>query len=327
MNESVQEHVAQLNSLTIRKDSQGYLAPSAQQQFGFRDLADGLRDARSITDLEQLLPEATAFGYDVVVLSDRGETYYGLQESATVATQKGWGSFFLRQDASNHALVEVAHPLADINTTEISAQVFVDSQAKGFLLLAGAHRNANGLGTADVAHLEQSIFHEVHQSFTDNASDFSVWQIHGFDIDLHPELPADSDAILSSGTGGVSDIVFGLDQDIDQLEGDWTSYAFNTLDGDDPLNVGTNGSFDGSVFSQLGGTTNVQGRHTNLLGGEFVHIELEQSFRIDGGEASRLLVSRSITRAIIASTTAVPEPGTLAILGLFGTCLVLPRRR
>ena len=107
MNESVQEHVAQLNSLTIRKDSQGYLAPSAQQQFGFRDLADGLRDARSITDLEQLLPEATAFGYDVVVLSDRGETYFGLQESATVATQKGWGSFFLRQDASNHALVEV----------------------------------------------------------------------------------------------------------------------------------------------------------------------------------------------------------------------------
>jgi len=170
--------------------------------------------------------------------------------------------------------------------------VFAASEAKGFLL-AGAHRDANGQGTADVAHLEQSIFQEVHQSFTDSASDLSVWQVHGFD---------------------------GLD-------GDFTSYAFNTLDTADALNVAVNEDFAGTVFSSLGGTTNIQRQHTTSIGGEFVHIELEQSFRIDGGEASRLLISQSIADAIVASTIAVPEPSSFALVGLFGACFALRRRR
>jgi len=326
--QSVQSHVDQLRSLTIQRDSQGYLPPTAQQRSGFRDLADGLRDAESITDLELLLPAATAIGYDVVVLNDLGSTFYGLQESATTDARKGWGSFFLRQNASNNVLVEVVHPLADINTPQISAQTFVDSEAKGFLL-AGAHRNANGFGTADVAHLPQSIFQEVHQSFTNSASEFdlSVWQVHGFNIDLHPEFPLGADAILSSGTGDVSSLVLELDQNLDSLPGDFTSFAFNTLDATDPLNVATNGSLLGTQFSSLGGTTNVQRQHTTSIGAEFVHIELEQSLRIDGGEANRLLASQSISNAIIASVTAVPEPSTFTILGLFGAGLVLHRRR
>jgi len=296
--QSVQSHIAQLTSQVAQRDSQDYLVPTAEQRSDFRSLADGLRDAQTTTELELLLPEAVALGYDLVVLSDLGSTYYGLQESTTVTVQKGWGSFFLRQDASNNALVEVVHPLGDINTPEISAQVFVDSEAKGFLL-AGAHRNANGIGTADVAHLNESIFQEVHQSFADDASNLSVWQVHGFNIDLHPEVPSDTDAILSSGTGGVTELILGLDQNIDALPGDWTSYSFNTLSVTDSLNVATNGNAAGSVFSQLAGTTNVQQQHTTSIGGEFVHIELEQSFRIDGGESSRLLASQSIANAII----------------------------
>lgn len=324
--QTFQAHVTQLKSEVVAKDSQGYLSPTAGQLSDFRNLADGLRDARSTTDLELLLPGATAIGYDVVVINDAGSTYYGLQESATVATKKGWGSFFLRQDATNNVVLEVAHPLADINTTGISAQTFVESQAKGFVL-AGAHRNANGLGTADVAHLAESIFQEVHQSFAQEVANLSVWQIHGFDIDLHPSFPADSDAILSSGTGSVSALVLGLDQYIDALDGDWTSYTFNTLDITDALNIATNGDLAGSQFSALGGTTNIQRQHTTLIGGEFVHIELEQSFRIDGGESARLLISQIIASSIIASTTAVPEPSMLVIVGVLSASLVLRRRR
>ena len=329
VDQSVQAHVDQLRGEILQRDSQGYLSPTTQQRSDFRSLADGLRDAQSTTDLQSLLPEATALGYDVVVLNDAGSTFYGLQESATVTTQKGWGSFFLRQNASNNALVEVAHPLADINTSQISAQVFVDSEAKGFLL-AGAHRNANGLGTADVAHLTESIFQEVHQSFSESASsatNLSVWQVHGFNIDFHPEFPTGSDVILSNGTGNITEIVLGLDNDIDALPGDWASYAFNTLDVTDALNIATNGSLAGTQFSSLGATTNVQQQHTTSIGGEFVHIELEQSFRIDGGEASRLLISQSIANAIVSSGTAVPEPSMLAIVGLFGGCFALRRRR
>ena len=324
--QTFQAHVGQLRSEVAAKDSQGYLSPTAGQLSDFRTLANGLRDAQSTTDLELLLPGATAIGYDVVVINDAGSTYYGLQESATVATKKGWGSFFLRQDAMNDVVLEVAHPLADINTTGISAQTFVESQAKGFIL-AGAHRNANGIGTADVAHLAESIFQEVHQSFAEGTTDLSVWQIHGFDIDQHPSFPADSDAILSSGTGSVSALVLGLDQNIDALDGDWTSYTFNTLDVSDALNVATNGDLAGSKFSALGGTTNVQRQHTSSIGGEFVHIELEQSLRIDGGEPARSLISQIIANSILASTTAVPEPSTCVIVGVFGVCFLTRRRR
>lgn len=322
---SVQDHVAELKSQTIQRDSQGYLVPTADQLSGFRSLADGLAEAQTTADLDLLVPEATAIGYDVVVLNDAGSTFYGLQESENAATRKGWGSFFLRQNATNNALVEVVHPLGDINTPEISAQVFVDSEAKG-LLLAGAHRNANGFGTADVAHLEQSIFQEVHQSFADSATNLSVWQIHGFNIDGHSAFPAGADAILSSGTGSVSELILGLDQGIDALDGDWTSYTFNNLDIENTLNVATNGDIAGSLFSGLAATTNVQGQYTNSIGGEFIHIELEQSFRIDGGEASRLLISQTIANSIVAAI-AVPEPNTVALLGWLSLCLLARRRR
>jgi len=107
----------------------------------------------------------------------------------------------------------------------------------------------------------------------------------------------------------VSELVLGLDQRIDALDGDWSSYSFNALDVDDALNIATNEDLIGSLFSGLGGTTNVQGQHTNSIGGEFVHIELEQSFRIDGGAASRQLISQTIANSIIAAV-AVPEPNS-----------------
>jgi hypothetical protein len=324
--QTVQSHVAQLRSQILQRDSQEYLAPTVGQRSDFRRLADGLRDAQSTAELESLLPEATELGYDVVVLSNQGGTYYGLQEAALVSARKGWGSFFLRQDATNNALVEVAHPLADINTTGISAHVFAESQARGFLL-AGAHRNANGVGTADVAHLDETIFHEAHQSFAADASDLSVWQVHGFNIDLHSQLPRDTDAILSSGIGSVTELVLGLDRNIDALEGDWKSYSFNTLEDDDLLNVATNEDLSGSLFSALGGTTNVQRQHTTSIGGEFVHIELEQSFRIDGGESTRRLISQTIANWIDVSAIAVPEPGALTVVAILGACLLGCRRR
>ncbi len=324
--QSVESHVARLRSQVIPRDSQGYLVPSAQERADFRSLADGLWNAGSTTDLNQLVPLAQSLDYDVIRLSDAGSTYFGLQESNTGADRKGWGSFLLRQGDASNALVQVPHPLNDINTPSISAQAFVDSNARG-LLIAGAHRNANGQGTADVAHLTESVFHEVHQSFVENASDLSVWQIHGFNIDLHPEFPAGIDAVISSGTGSVTEFVLGLDQRIDNLPGDWTSHTYNTLNLNDPLNIATNEDLAGSTFSSLAATTNIQQQHITSLGGQFVHVELEQSFRIDGGDFARQLISQSIADAISSSVTAVPEPNSVAIVVLLSGWIALTRRR
>ena len=324
--QTVESHVAQLRDEIISRDSQGYLAPSVQERADFRNLADGLWNASSTSDLNMLVPLAETLDYDLFSLSDSGSTYFGLQESNTGADRKGWGSFLIRQGNARNALVQVPHPLGDINTPSISAQTFVESEAKGFLI-AGAHRNANGQGTADVAHLTASVFQEVHQSFVENADDLSVWQIHGFNLDLHPEFPAGIDAVISSGTGSVTEFVLELDQNIDALAGDWTSYAYNTLDVNDPLNIATNETLAGTVFSSLAGTTNIQQQHTTSLGGQFVHIELEQSFRIDGGDFSRQLISQTIADTIFSSVSAVPEPSGLVLIVLAGGCFVVGRRR
>ena len=324
--QTIQSHAAELKTRIAQRDSQGYLVPSQQQRADFRSLANELWNASSIADLQGLTSDAEAIGYDVLSLTAGDDTYFGLQESNTIAQPKGWGSFLLRQGAAGNALIEVAHPLADINTLEISAQAFADSDSRGFLI-AGAHRNANGQDTADVAHLDESIFQEVHQSFAENAAEVSVWQIHGFDIDIHPELPNYSDAIVSAGTGDVTEILLGLDQRIDDLEGDWDSFSFNTLDVDDPLNVATNGDIAGNTFSLLAATTNIQQLHTTSIGGQFVHIELEQSFRIDGGESARQLIAQTIADSISSSTNAIPEPGSFVFVGLLSGISSLRRRR
>ena len=324
--QSVESHVAELRAQVIPKDSQGYRAPSAQERANFRNLADGLWDASSTSDLNMLVPLAQSLDYDVLSLSSAGSTYFGLQESNTGADRKGWGSFLLRQGGSSNAFVQVAHPLFDTNTPSIAAQAFAGGDAKG-LLIAGAHRNANGQGTADVAHLTESIFHEVHQTFAENATAPSVWQIHGFNLDNHTSFPAGIDAVISSGTGSVTDLVLGLDQSIDSITGDWTSHVHNTLDVDDPLNIATNEDLAGSAFSSLAATTNIQQQHTSSLGGHFVHIELEQSFRIDGGEFARQLISQTIADAISSSVTAIPEPNSFAIFAFFTGWLAVTRRR
>ena len=324
--QTVQSHAAELKTRIAQRDSQGYLVPSQQQRTDFRSLANGLWNASSTADLQRLTSDAEAVGYDVLLLNDGNDTYYGLQESGTNDQPKGWGSFLLRQGSAKNALVEVVHPLADINTLEISSQAFAESDARGFLI-AGAHRNANGQATADVAHLDESIFQEVHQSFAENVTDVSVWQIHGFDIDIHPEVPNFTDTIISAGTGGVTEIVLGLDQQIDELEGGWDSFSFNTLDVEDPLNVATNGLIEGTTFSSLAATTNIQQLHTTSIGGQFVHIELEQSFRIDGGESARQLIAQTIADSISSSATAIPEPSAFVFVGLLSGFFAIGRRR
>jgi hypothetical protein len=324
--QTMEGYVDGVRSNVLPRDSHGYLPPSDQQRADFRALADGLWNASSTSDLNSLVPLAQTLDYDVLSLTDAGSTYYGLQESNSVAAGKGWGSFLLRQDSSSNALVEVVHPLADINTPSVATQAFIGGEARG-LLIAGAHRHANGQGTADVAHLAESVFQEVHQTFAENADNLSVWQIHGFDLDLHPEFPAGTDAVISSGTGSVTEFVLGLDQSIDNLEGDWISHVHNTLDVNDPLNIATNGDLPGSQFSSLAGRTNVQQLHTTSLGGQFVHIELEQSFRIDGGDRSRQLIAATIADSIFSTVTAVPEPNPFALLAIFSATFAAARRR
>ena len=51
-------------------------------------------------------------------------------------------------------LVEVTHPVHDVNTPQVGVQAFREGRAAA-LLVAGTHRYANRDGSSDVAHVDE----------------------------------------------------------------------------------------------------------------------------------------------------------------------------
>ena len=297
------DHVETLRDLTFASGSGLYVAPTAGQQTSFATLAATLLSG----DTAAADTQATALDYELVQFTDNvsGNTYYGLREENNTPT-RGWGSYYVNLNATKENLIEAPHPRFDTNSWEIAGRIFRDSDSRGFLM-AGAHRNANGQGTADVAHLANSIFQEVHEAWTGQAGERTTWSIHGFD-DANHAFPAGTDAVISNGDGSVSSEIVALDARF--TEQGFVSHAYNTLDVADPLNVAVNGNESGATFASLGGTTNVQGVHTRSLGGTFVHVEMEQSIRFDAN--NRVLAATALTSAM--EDAAVPEPHSWALL-------------
>ena len=295
------EHVELLRDKTFAKDSNQYQIPTAQQRSTLANAATALLAG----DLATAETIANGIQYEVVSYTDNvtGKTYRGLREENNMPT-RGWGSYFVDLNASQEALIQAPHPRFDTNSWEIAALAFRDSGARAFMM-AGAHRNANGQGTADVAHLAESVFQEIHEAWVGNNGERTTWSIHGFDLDNH-NFPAGTDAVLSNGDGGVSSEIINLDTLLDGAGFD--SYAYNTLDVNDPDNVAVNEAVLGTTFSSLGGTTNVQGVYARGLGGTFVHVELEQSIRFDS--TNRTIAANAISSAIVG----VPEPSGILLV-------------
>jgi len=198
---------------------------------------------------------------------------------------RGWGSYFYNPNGTRNVLLEAPHIRFDTHSYDVASVAFSQSDATG-LLFNGAHRNSGGINNADVAHLSSSIFHTVHQAWTTDAS-VQTWQIHGFNLGnaAHASIPAGTDVVLSNGNGLVSQEIINLNTALESVNfiGDTQSitHAFNTLNVNAPPNVTVNGIVPGADMKSLGGTTNRQGIYTRSLGGTFVHIELEQSIRLD----------------------------------------------
>jgi hypothetical protein len=313
-----------LESLAFGTGSNLYVAPTQNQRNDFAALAATLLAG----DLNSADAQAMALNYNLVEFTDNvsQNVYYGLTEQLVDnKPTRGWGSFFVNFDAVTAVLVQAPHPKFDSNTPEIAARAFQLASARGYLL-AGAHRNANGQGTADVAHLPTSIFQEVHIAWNGPQGENTAWSIHGFDIDNddHEAFPLDTDAVISNGDGGISAEILAMNNEFESVG--FETYAYNTLDVFDPLNVAVNGAVAGNTFSSLGGTTNVQGVYSRGLGGTFVHVEMEQSVRLTG-EANRIIAAEAIADAILA-TALIPEPTsqTLALIGFACLCRRIRRR-
>jgi hypothetical protein len=319
-------------------DAQAYVAPLQSELDDFALMAAQL----ALGNLAAADAIADTLDYEVVQFTDTdagGGTYYHLREETILVgmdqkVTRGLGSYFYNPNGTKPVLLEAPHILHDTHSYDVATVSFANSGSVG-MLFNGAHRDSGGAANsdaADVAHLSSSIFNTVHQTWSAGGG-LQAWQFHGFDLSgsAHATIPAGTDVVLSNGDGTVSNEVKSIAMELglvsflgDENETIVTSY--NTLDLNHADNVAINGNVDGSNMSSLGGTTNVQGIFTRNQGDIFVHIELEQSIRLDQDLTDDRANRRTAGLAIAEAIQEIPEPSTCGLIS-FTALGLLGRRR
>ncbi len=244
------------------KDSNGYDLPTTTEVAAFT----GAVDAVLGNDLQRAADALDSLHYDVVRYTD---TVTG-RESVLLRERKvdrryphAWGLYVFARNASG-LVVEVPHPVADMNTENIGVQSFRAADAAG-LLVAGAHRYANPENEADMAHRTDSVFDAVHRRLLTTGG--RVLQPHGFGEATREAVG--HDVVVSDGTATPPPIVI-------ETAAALTGQGFLTC------------LYTGTVCWELAATKNVQGASTREFGAHFAHVESYTAIRTDSALRDRL---------------------------------------
>jgi hypothetical protein len=241
-----------------RADSGGYVPPTKAEQADFSKLVS-LIISNQLADTV-LLAEQNNYTLNYYV--DRGDeeaTSYLLREKRPI--EKGWGLYAIRLDSSSKIIVEAPHPLFDQRTPSVALDIYRALDARA-LLIAGAHRNANGTGTADAAHKTDTIFHTVHETLSRDiaatSGDVVVLQIHGYHTSKH---------------NGYPEVVIGFGREIQPVESLLAQKLEAALT-EQGISVGV---CTGDIWLDLCAETNVQA--AAMEGGAFLHLEMYEELR------------------------------------------------
>jgi hypothetical protein len=241
-----------------RAKSEGYVVPTAQEQADFVRLVSMVNKDEVGHAADLLNKNYYRLNYYV----DRGDDYalsYLLREQRPI--QKGWGLYAFRANSTSNIIIESPHPLYDRRTPSVALDLYRALDARA-LLIAGAHRNANGDGSADAAHAQNSIFESVHEALVKEVLATSgqviILQIHGFHSTKHAGYPQ---------------AVFGFGNKIDTSELSLGQELEDTF-AEQGLKVG---SCDGNLWKDLCGTRNIQAASPG--GALFIHMELDEELR------------------------------------------------
>jgi hypothetical protein len=243
-----------------RADSENYVVPTKNEQGEFSKLVSMI-----FTDhLEVARDLATEHNYTLNYYVDRGDDYamsYLLREQRPI--QNGWGLYAFRVDSTSNIIIEAPHPRYDRRTPTVALDIYRALDARA-LLIAGAHRNANSDGSADVAHAPESIFQSVHLALSEEiqseSGDVIILQIHGFHSSNHEGYPQ---------------VVFGLGEKPLPTEVAIAQKIKEALS-QQGISAGICTGVE-SELMDLCAKTNVQGKVTKE--GAFIHIELDETLR------------------------------------------------
>lgn len=234
-----------------------YRSPTASQRIVVASAAA----AAGSGDIQRARRLAEEIGYEVLIAVADGEPAVVLRERD--AGGRGWGLFVFGTGDRSAVLVEVPHPIADLQTAEIGLGLFIETRASA-LLIAGAHRDAAPAGSADVAHRRDTVFHAVHEHLLDE--DVLVVQPHGFaSSDDRP-----FEAVVSAGTRTPTAVATDVGEVIASGGARVCLYGEEKCD-------------------DLGGTSNQQGITARRLGAFFLHLEFDPALRAPGAPRKRLI--------------------------------------
>ncbi len=232
-----------------------FVIPTSSQISAFESIFTNM-NSMNFSTIQSLL---TPYGYTITrfVHLPTTDTFYLLKENYPI--QRGWGTYIFNYKTVNNLAIETPHPLWDRYTWSMGIKVFLGAKARWFSM-AGTHRYSNSDSSSDMAHVTLSIFHTAHRI---NANSTAV-QVHGFDSSS-PSYNGYPDAVISCGNIYPSSIYYTL-KDNYALQG-FTAGVFS---------ISTS-----TQLSQLGATTNTQGKWSNSNNKKFVHIEHDQPLRFD----------------------------------------------
>jgi phage replication-related protein YjqB (UPF0714/DUF867 family) len=256
-----------------------YTPPSASV---LRTFAAAVPDQVCGTTVAQAAAALAPVGYTVEELDDTGDPAVPVlrvlrPESDRAATEP-WGLYVLDCRRPDAAAIEVPHPLSDVHTEDVGVAAFREASAAA-LLVAGIRRDE-----MDPAHTSSSVFETVHRALVQK--DRLIVQVHGFDEPAHEDV---GDVVVSAGTRPTATVMAIRER----LEATGFRVCMYRT-GDD--------------CTDLGGTTNVQGRTARPLA-DFVHLELSCRTRTQNEDA---LVGAVFGHGGGSVSTEGPEPSCSA---------------
>jgi hypothetical protein len=269
MEGSFRNQISNLEESMPRADSEHYIIPTEKAQKDFELLVSSL----STVDLVTTAQIAAQNNYEFIYYVDRGDDHaasYLLREQKPI--RNGWGLYAFRVNSRSNIIIEAPHPLYDKRSPSVALNIYRALDARG-LLIAGAHRNANSNGSADVAHASESIFQSVHKTLAQKIQAVSgnaiILQIHGFHTSKHAGYPQ---AVFGFGAE-MQDAEFALAQKLQKaLTGQGIKVGLCT----------------GEIWQDLCGTKNAQAALTKEI--VFIHIELDEDMRKHDGPLIAALV-------------------------------------
>lgn len=218
INGYLQEWLLASTGLIADRGTNVYRPPSAEELLYFDEeilspLLDALRNdhhqnvwtAAGLEGLRAIAGSAEAIGYHLLRYQHRysGREYVVLAEDEAPATRRYWGSYVFRLGEPSGYMVQVPHPLFEVNAFEYGLSLFDELQGDT-LLLAGAHPEANLDGSSDVLNPDhaRSVFSLVNQVVLREAGRRSLLGVAVRTYSVTPDAaPPPVDVLLSWSNG------------------------------------------------------------------------------------------------------------------------------